>query len=96
VKDGVPVPYAGWVQQLTGHCDTTVAQALVPFPQYCGALYGLNENNGNSTYHSLQLKAEKRFAGGLYFLANYTWSKLLTDALPQRNPTQPGMARSDR
>jgi hypothetical protein len=61
-------------------CAPSVAQALLPYPQYCGPLQGLNENAGNSTYHSLQLKAEKRLANGLWFLASYTWSKLLTDA----------------
>jgi hypothetical protein len=29
---------------------------------------------GNSTYHSLQVKAERRMAQGLTFLAAYTWS----------------------
>jgi outer membrane receptor protein involved in Fe transport len=77
--DGVSIPYAGWVQQMKG-CAPTVAQALTPFPQYCGNIYGQNENQGNSTYHALQLTAEKRFSNGLYFLANYTVSKTLTDA----------------
>ena len=79
VLDGVSIPYAGWVEQMTA-CAPSVAQALLPYPQYCGPLQGLNENAGNSTYHSLQLKAEKRLANGLWFLASYTWSKLLTDA----------------
>lgn len=33
---------------------------------------------GNSTYHSLQLKAERRVAAGLSFIASYTWSKALS------------------
>jgi hypothetical protein len=77
--DGVPIPYAGWTQQMTG-CAPTVAQALLPYPQYCGNIYGQNENQGNSTYHALQLTAEKRFSNGLYFLASYSFSKNLTDA----------------
>jgi Carboxypeptidase regulatory-like domain len=36
----------------------------------------------NSTYHSLQLSAEKRMSGGLTILANYTWSKSLDDLPP--------------
>jgi hypothetical protein len=36
--------------------------------------------NGNSFYHSLQTKLEKRFSGGLNFLATYTYSKTQTDA----------------
>src|SRR5205823_11524616 len=41
--DGVPIPYPGWVEQMSG-CGATVSQALLPYPQYCGGLYGLNEN----------------------------------------------------
>jgi hypothetical protein len=84
--DGVSVPYAGWVNQMTA-CPPTVAQALLPFPQYCGNIYGLNENQGNSTYNSFQLKVEKRFAHGFYLLGSYTNSKLLTDS-ENRQATQ--------
>ena len=79
---GVSVPYAGWVQELNkaGVCAPTVAQALLQFPQYCGPLQGLNENHGNSIYHSFQLKAEKHFNKGLYMLVAYTNSKLISDA----------------
>jgi hypothetical protein len=78
VKDGVTIPYPGWVQQMTG-CAPSVAQALLPYPQYCDSLTGENENLGSSTYHSLQLKAERRYAQSLYLLAAFTHSKLLTD-----------------
>jgi hypothetical protein len=80
---GVPVPYAGWVEQMQS-CAPNLAQALLPFPQYCGAISGINENVGNSTYHSLQLKAEKQFARGLWFLSSYTFSKMLTNADDQQ------------
>jgi hypothetical protein len=33
---------------------------------------------GNSTYHSLQMKAERRLASGFSFLGAYTWSKALS------------------
>jgi hypothetical protein len=79
---GVKAPYAGWVEELTnaGVCDPTVAQALLPFPQYCGHLQGLNEQHGSSIYHSFQLKAEKRYTNSLYMLVSYTNAKLITDA----------------
>jgi hypothetical protein len=74
---GVSIPYAGWREQMTG-CAPSVAQALLPYPQFCDDLNGLNENAGNSTYHSFQVKAEKRFSNGTFLLASYTLSKLLT------------------
>ena len=80
---GVPVPYAGWVEQMQA-CGPTLAQALLPFPQYCGNIRGINENVGNSTYHSLQVKAEKQFSSGLWFLSSYTFSKMLTNADDQQ------------
>ena len=74
---GVPLPYAGWVEQMTG-CAPSVAQALRPFPQYCDELTGLNENYGKSHYNSLQMKLEKRFSGGTYALVSYTLSKTIS------------------
>ncbi len=78
VIDGVALPYAGWQQQMTG-CAPSVAQALLPYPQFCDSLTGNNENLGSSTYHSLQLKAERRYAQSLYMLAAFTHSKLITN-----------------
>lgn len=83
--DGVPSPYSGWAAQMTG-CPPTVAQALLPYPQYCGAIGGIDENAGNSTYHSFQLKAEKRYGHGIWLLGSYTLSKELTSS---DNPQQP-------
>jgi hypothetical protein len=76
--DGVPAPYAGWADQMSA-CPPEVAQALRPFPQYCGNLVGLTENAGNSTYHAFQAKMEKRYASGLWALTSYTLSKTLDD-----------------
>jgi hypothetical protein len=36
-------------------------------------------NCDNSSYHSLQLKAQKQVSRGLDFVATYTWSKALTN-----------------
>jgi len=53
--------------------------ACVPFPDFGrGSSYAATQ--GDSIYHSLQTKVEKQFAGGLNFLATYTWSKATTDA----------------
>ena len=72
---GVPIPYAGWREQMTG-CAPSLTQALLPFPQYCSNLQGINENEGKSTYHSLQTKVEKRFSAGTYLLVSYTLARL--------------------
>lgn len=37
------------------------------------------ENHGNSSYHSLQLKAEKRLSRGLMFLSAFTYGKAIND-----------------
>lgn len=39
----------------------------------------LRQSNANSTFHSLQLTAERRFAHGFSILANYQFSKSLDD-----------------
>lgn len=83
--DGVSIPYPGWVEQLTnGQCKPTVAQALQPYPQFCGNLTAINENAGYSTYNSFQGKAEKRISRGVWFLASYTWSKFLSSGIDQQ------------
>ncbi len=38
------------------------------------------ESSANSIYHSMQTRAEKRFAQGFTFLASYTWSKSIDDS----------------
>jgi hypothetical protein len=79
---GVSVPYSNWVSTLTnaGTCAPTVAQALVKYPQYCGSLFGENENEGTSLYNSFQAQIKKQFNGGLFMAANYTYAHLMTDA----------------
>lgn len=48
---------------------------FIPFPQF--SLFRVLESNAFSTYHALELKAERRFSGGLYYLLAYTWAKSL-------------------
>jgi len=56
----------------------TQNQSLRPFPQYGNVLWQA-PNWGNSSYHALNLKVERRFAAGFNLLANYTWAKFLDD-----------------
>lgn len=57
-------------------------QRLRPFPQYANVVQRA-VNWGNSSYHGLNLKVEKRFSRGLNLLSNYTWSKFIDD-VPSR------------
>jgi hypothetical protein len=56
----------------------TIAQMLLPFPQYSGM--GDDWGNvGNYNYHSLQVTLEQRMSNGLTFNFNVTWSKNIGD-----------------
>ena len=46
---------------------------------YFGAFSVLGTNLGRSNYHALNLRLERRLSGGLFVLANYTFSKALDD-----------------
>jgi hypothetical protein len=86
--DGVPVPFQNFATVMTG-CAPSVAQALLPFPQYCNNILGVNENQGSSSYNAFQLKAEHRFTRGLWALLSYTNSKLITNADNTENVFNP-------
>ncbi len=66
--------------------DTYRANRLANFPlnffvpQPFGSVFtGLQDNSGWSYYHGLELEVRRRFSSGLFFQANYTFSKVLTD-----------------
>jgi hypothetical protein len=76
----VPNPFFGHIT--TGSLSSpTVARAqlLRPFPQFLDVTAALS-TFGASSYHSGQVKLERRFARGFGLLATYTFSKLLDDA----------------
>ena len=75
--NGVPLPYDGWVGQMKG-CAPSVAQALLPYPQFCDQMQSGNEYAGTGAYHSMQLKLEKSFSEGTFLLLSYTLSKNLS------------------
>ncbi|MBS1826659.1 MAG: TonB-dependent receptor [Acidobacteria bacterium] len=54
-------------------------QLLRPYPQF-GNLTVFNPAASASTYHGFSVKAERRFAAGLGFLASYTTSKNISDS----------------
>lgn len=90
----VPNPFFGVITDPTSSLSRstiTVSQLLKPFPQYTG-LTQTALPYGRSTYHSLQVQANKRFNRGLTFGVAYTFSKYMesisylneNDATPEK------------
>jgi len=78
-------PFAGLSTSLNT-ATTTVAQLLVPFPEFPAGTSssgwsggsGVIEQNltiGQSYFHSLNMRLQKRFSAGLQLTANYMFSK---------------------
>jgi hypothetical protein len=78
----------------------------VPFPQFTSVTTDVPPI-ANSTYHSLQLTAEKNYSNGLQLLVSYVWSKSIDDssvdddnitwlgsALSLQDPNKPWKERS--
>ncbi len=78
IAAGVTLPYASFP------LNAPLTQIFRPFPQYGDFNQEDNsftpDRTGNSTYHAMQLQANRRLAEGLSFLVSYTVSKNLTDA----------------
>lgn len=74
-------PYFGQIPRSSSLGDPTIPQAqlLRPYPRFTSvSLY--RNNVGNTSYHALQAKLEKRLSQGLAVLVCYTRSKLIDDA----------------
>jgi TonB dependent receptor len=72
---GIPIPYVGF--------RGTVNQALKPFPHYGevqSSSSSVGERAGNSTYHAMIVKLDKRYSSGLTLLASYVLSKMFSDS----------------
>lgn len=68
----VAIPFPAF-NTFTSH---TVAQALMPYPQYTTVSSGSeNDPVGSARFNSLQIKATKRYSNGLTLLAFWTWMK---------------------
>jgi len=91
---GIPIPYPNFTNPQVQQVQT-VNQALRPFPQYQTVITGSQggDKSGHLAYHSLILKAERRYAQGLTFQWNYVLSKLLTDADSYNAPGGAGSAQ---
>ena len=58
-------------------------QVLRPFPQFSNVVM-ISPTFGDSEYHGVNFKLEKRYSNGLQFQTNYTWSKAM-DNVEGRN-----------
>jgi hypothetical protein len=80
----VPNPFFGQITDPRSPLSGPTVQAfrlLRPMPQYDGTGVGTAEPaRGDSNYHALQAKWEKRFGKGLTALTHYTWSKMIDNA----------------
>jgi hypothetical protein len=77
----VPNPFFGEIPRSSSLGDPTIPQVqlLKPFPRF--TTISLYRNNvGNTNYHALQVKLEKRFSSGISLLISYTRSKLIDEA----------------
>lgn len=79
LQDQVPNPFFG--QITTGLSGRTIprSQTLLPLPDYT-SINQINGHGSSSTYHSMQVTAERRFSAGLSLLLSYTNGKLINDA----------------
>jgi hypothetical protein len=71
----VPMPFPDFPT----YSRNTVAQALMPFPQYTSVGTGAtNDPVGNARFNSLQVKVSKRYSNGLTLLGFWTWMKSMS------------------
>ena len=67
-----------YVGKTSVHLQSTSVVALpASRPAFAPPGATLVTQEANSSYHSLQSRLEKRYSGGLAFLASYTWSKAI-------------------
>jgi hypothetical protein len=78
----VPNPFLGIITDPASPLSRPTVQRgqlLRPYPQY-GTIMLEKAAMGNSNYHSLQVRVDRRFSKGVSFLAAYTWSKSIDDS----------------
>jgi len=91
LTDYVDNPFAGFITDPGSdlYYDQVPAYYLdLPYPQFPWGVSVDAPPIASSTYHALQVTAEKRYSNGLQFLASYVWSKSIDDAsVPDDNTT---------
>ncbi len=77
-------PFYGYLTGALGGKTISQSQLLRPYPQYQGVTRN-NPTFGNSVYHSVQMKVEKRMSQGVTALVAYTISKNIDDLSTAQN-----------
>jgi len=77
-KLGGPHVSVNMTPLVNGRGPVQQSQRDRPYPQF-NEVMSLARAWGNSSYHALNIKLEKRYSHGLNLLMNYTWSKFLDD-----------------
>ena len=75
---GGPDVNINMIPLINGKGPAVQSQTARPFPQFDNVMQ-ISPAWGNSTYHAMNLKVEKRYSSGLNLLANFTWSKFIDD-----------------
>jgi hypothetical protein len=73
-------PFAGLIPTSASLNGSTISRQslLTPFPQFTGIT--LQSTNAASSYfHSMDVRVEKRYSHGISMLANFTYSKLISE-----------------
>ncbi|MBI3680542.1 MAG: TonB-dependent receptor [Acidobacteria bacterium] len=77
LRQQVPNPFFGQISVgALAQRNVARAQLLRPYPHFDGVA-SQAATWASSSYHALEMKAEKRYASGLSILVSYTYSKLL-------------------
>ncbi len=84
--NGTPADLAkAFIDNALNNHPTVANPTAAPFvnllPNPATGVANLFQNGGFYNYHSLQAEVRRRFSQGLYFQANYTFSKNLTNAI---------------
>lgn len=75
LNDLVDNPFYGYVNNgVLAAAKVSRAQLLRPYPQFT-TINPLFSSGASSTYHSLQVSANKRLSNGIQFQAAFTWAK---------------------
>ena len=86
LDEALPNPWyslAGAPSALSAPRTRTRSQLLMPFPHYFGSVTRFRDAVGDSVYHGMTVRLDKRFGHGLTVQGSYTASKLI-DNVPER------------